>query len=104
MARKQTLSALLDRRKKLDEEIEAVRKEELAAVSRWVLNKTGCVTMAELKAAGWSLAKKPPADGAAGGDEMDAKDEKDETATGDGVQNGQAETEIKTFNPSSMWN
>lgn len=99
MARKQTLSALLDRRKKLDEEIEAVRKEELAAVSRWVLNKTGCVTMAELKAAGWSLSKKPPADG--GNDE----EGKDETATGDGVQNGHdEEPEIKAFAPPQPWN
>ena len=104
MSRKKSLDELKAARAALDDQIQKMQREELAAVARWVLKKTNCSSLAELKAAGWSLAKKPPADGAAGGDEMDAKDEKDETATGDGVQNGQAETEIKTFNPSSVWN
>ena len=69
MPRKQTLSALLERRKRLDEEIESMRKEELAAVARWVLNKTGCVSMAELVAGGWVLSKRPPSDVQEGGDE-----------------------------------
>ena len=93
MPRKQTLSALLERRKRLDEEIESMRKEELAAVARWVLKKTNCSSLAELKAAGWMLTKQPPADGAAEGDEDAEKDE-----------NGAGETEIKAFNPSSVWN
>lgn len=60
MARKQTLSTLMEKRKKLDEEIATMQKEELAAVARWILNKTGCVTMQELTAAGWVLSKRPP--------------------------------------------
>lgn len=104
MSRKKSLDELKAARAALDEQIAEMQKEQLAAVARWVLRQTSCSSLAELKAAGWSLAKKPPADGAAGGDEMDAKDEKDETATGDGAQNVQAETEIKAFNPSSVWN
>ena len=101
MSRKKSLDELKAARAALDEQIAEMQKEQLAAVARWVLRQTSCSSLAELKAAGWSLAKKPPADGAAGGDEMDAKDE---TAAGDGVQNGQLETEIKAFNPSSVWN
>ena len=101
MSRKKSLDELKAARKALDEQIQEMQKEQLAAVARWVLRKTNCSSLAELKAAGWMLTKQPPADGAAVGDETD---EKDETATGDGVQNGQAETEIKAFNPSSVWN
>lgn len=100
MSRKKSLDELKAARKALDEQIAEMQKEQLAAVARWVLRQTSCSSLAELKAAGWSLSKKPPADGAAVGDETD---EKDETA-GDGVQNGQPETEIKAFNPSSVWN
>lgn len=87
MSRKKSLDELKAARAALDEQIQEMQKEQLAAVARWVLRETSCGSLQELKAAGWSLSKKPPADGA-----------------GDGGQNGQLETEIKTFNPSSVWN
>lgn len=101
MSRKKSLDELKAARQALDEQIKEMQREELAAVARWVLKKTNCSSLAELKAAGWSLSKKPPAACAAGGNETD---EKDENGAGDGVHNGQAETEIKAFNPSSVWN
>ena len=102
LSRKKSLDELKAARAALDEQIAEMQKEQLAAVARWVLRQTSCSSLAELKAAGWSLSKKPPTDGAAGGDEMDAKDE---TATGDGVQNGHdEEPEIKAFAPPQPWN
>lgn len=101
MSRKKSLDELKAARKALDEQIQEMQKEQLAAVARWVLRETSCGSLQELKAAGWSLSKKPPADGGEGGNDEEGKDE---TATGDGVQNGQLETEIKAFNPSSVWN
>lgn len=93
MSRKKSLDELKAARAALDDQIQKMQKEELAAVARWVLRKTNCNSLQELKAAGWMLTKQPPVDGAAGGDEDAEKDE-----------NGAGETEIKAFNPSSVWN
>ena len=102
MSRKKSLDELKAARQALDEQIKEMQREELAAVARWVLRKTNCSSLAELKAAGWSLSKKPPADGGEGGNDEEGKDE---TATGDGVQNGHdEEPEIKAFAPPQPWN
>lgn len=100
MSRKKSLDELKAARAALDEQIAEMQKEQLAAVARWVLRQTSCSSLAELKAAGWSLAKKPPADGGEGGNDEEGKDE---TATG--VQNGHdEEPEIKAFAPPQPWN
>ena len=102
MSRKKSLQELKAARAALDDQIQKMQKEELAAVARWVLRQTNCNSLQELKAAGWMLTKQPPADGGEGGNDEEGKDE---TATGDGVQNGHDEQpEIKAFAPPQPWN
>lgn len=88
MSRKKSLDELKAARAALDAQIKEMQREQLAAVARWVLRETSCGSLQELKAAGWSLGKKPPTDGGEGGNDEEGKDE----------------TAIKAFNPSSVWN
>lgn len=59
MARKKmTLAELKAQRVKLDHDIKMAEQAELQALARWVLKQTGCHSLDELNAAGWTLTRR----------------------------------------------